>query len=81
MNNDFINIEKLISVFSTDFEKTLISFLPKALFFSDKLNKAMYYVVKVFPRTFGVVVGYTFDGIGLISNMFYIPSIQVVLEQ
>jgi len=47
MNNDFINIEKLISVFSRDFEKTLISFLPKALFFSDKLNKAMYYVVKV----------------------------------
>ena len=47
MNNDFINIEKLISVFSTDFEKTLISFLPKALFFSDKLDKAMYYVVKV----------------------------------
>ena len=25
MNNDFINIEKLISVFSTDFEKTLIN--------------------------------------------------------
>ena len=47
MNNDFINIEKLISVFSTDFEKTLISFLPKTLFFSDKLDKAMYYVVKV----------------------------------
>ena len=47
MNNDFINIEKLISVFSTDFEKTLISFLPKDLFFSDKLDKAMYYVVKV----------------------------------
>ena len=47
MNNDFINIEKLISVFSTEFEKTLISFLPKSLFFSDKLDKAMYYVVKV----------------------------------
>ena len=47
MNNDFINIEKLLSVFSTDFEKTLISFLPKTLFFSDKLDKAMYYVVKV----------------------------------
>ena len=47
MNNDFINIEKVISVFSTEFEKTLISFLPKSLFFSDKLDKAMHYVVKV----------------------------------
>ena len=47
MNNDFRNIETILSVFSTDFEKTLISFLPKALFFSDKLDKAMKYVVKV----------------------------------
>ena len=47
MNNDFENIEKVLRVFSTDFEKKLISFLPKTLFFSDKLDKAMNYVVKV----------------------------------
>ena len=47
MNNDFRNLETILSVFSTDFEKKLMSFLPKTLFFSDKLDKAMKYVVKV----------------------------------
>ena len=47
MNNDFENIEKVLRDFSTDFEKKLIGFLPKTLFFSDKLDKAMKYVVKV----------------------------------
>ncbi len=47
MNSDFINLETILSIFSTDFEKKLMSFLPKTLFFSNKLNKAMQYVVKV----------------------------------
>jgi len=47
MNKDFRNVEEILKIFSTDFEKKLISFLPKTLFFSDRLNEAMKYVVKV----------------------------------
>jgi len=47
MNEDFRNIEKILKSFSTDFEKKILSFLPKTLFFSYKLDKAMKYVVKV----------------------------------
>ena len=47
MNKDFRNIEKIIKSFSTDFEKKLLDFLPKTFFFSDKLDNAMKYVVKV----------------------------------
>ena len=47
MNKNFGNIEQISKNFSTNFEKKLLSFLPKTLFFSDKLEKAMRYVVKV----------------------------------
>ena len=47
MNENFGNIEKFLKSFSTNFEKKLLSFLPKTLFFSDRLDKAMRYVVKV----------------------------------
>ncbi|MAZ46134.1 MAG: farnesyl-diphosphate synthase [Rickettsiales bacterium] len=47
MNKNFRDIEKIIENFSTDFEKKLLSFLPKTFFFSNKLDKAMKYVVKV----------------------------------
>ncbi len=47
MNEDFTNIERILKSFSEDFEKKLLNFLPKTLFFSNKLEKAMKYVVKV----------------------------------
>ena len=47
MNENFRNIEKTLKSFSTNFEENLLSFLPKTQFFSDKLYKAMKYVVKV----------------------------------
>ena len=47
MNEDFTNIERILKSFSEDFEKKLLSFLPKTLFFSNRLEKAMKYVVKV----------------------------------
>ena len=47
MNENFRNIEKTLKSFSTNFEEKLLSFLPKTHFFSDRLYKAMKYVVKV----------------------------------
>ena len=47
MNNNFRNTEKILKSFSKNFEKKLLSFLPQTLFFSNKLDLAMKYVVKV----------------------------------
>ena len=47
MNENFRNIEKTLKSFSTNFEEKLLGFLPKTHFFSDRLYKAMKYVVKV----------------------------------
>tara|TARA_B100000035_G_scaffold178438_1_gene152166 strand:- start:4764 stop:5660 length:897 start_codon:yes stop_codon:yes gene_type:complete len=47
MNENFRNTEKILKSFSANFEEKLLNFLPKTHFFSNKLDKAMKYVVKV----------------------------------
>ena len=47
MNENFRNTEKILKSFSANFEENLLNFLPKTHFFSNKLDKAMKYVVKV----------------------------------
>ena len=41
------NIESKIANFSHEFEKKLLDLIPKTQHFSDKLNKAMSYVIRV----------------------------------
>tara|TARA_Y100000022_G_scaffold64168_1_gene55087 strand:+ start:4725 stop:5621 length:897 start_codon:yes stop_codon:yes gene_type:complete len=47
MNENFRNTEKILKSFSANFEEKLLNFLPRTHFFSNKLDKAMKYVVKV----------------------------------
>ena len=47
MSEDFTKIEKILRNFSENFEKKIFSLLPKTLFFSNKLQNAMKYVLKV----------------------------------
>ena len=47
MNENFRNTEKILKSFSANFEEKLLNFLPKTHYFSNKLDKAMKYVVKV----------------------------------
>ncbi len=47
MSEDFTKIEKILRNFSENFEKKIFSLLPKTLFFSNKLQDAMKYVLKV----------------------------------
>ena len=39
--------EKKIANFSNEFEKNLLDLIPKTQYFSDKLNEAMGYVIRV----------------------------------
>ena len=47
MSEDFTKIEKILRNFSENFEKKIFSLLPKTLFFSNRLQNAMKYVLKV----------------------------------